>query len=250
MVRTGTSRCCFVRHDAPARTGRAGSELWAWAMFCAAVMPVGGSLSSRVGEEHTASTQCQPSSSPSWPAGCISGCSFRHGTNSCGSIARTTVCPTGGPNSGDRYERHNAATVPINRSAIVCWYAFEGDYMNMKPVSTEEKGWYAHAMSTLVANRELVILITGTAAPALRKHLATLSEEGQGAGYRTLFYMLRYRKVHRLFFSALAIGLGVAMEETAHGELLLRMNERIGHHGPCAGVFVVRKARTSERAPR
>jgi hypothetical protein len=119
----------------------------------------------------------------------------------------------------------------------------------MQRIAMNEKDWYAKAMVALAANRELVIAVDGSAASRLRRHLTAMSERGQGAGYWNILNMLRYRRFHRVFFSALAFGLGVSIEDTQEGKLLILMNQRVGNEEPSPRVLVVQRARTPSAGP-
>ena len=113
----------------------------------------------------------------------------------------------------------------------------------MRPISMNENGWYQLAYTTLHNQRKLTIVIGQKNDATLYQHFVDLSDSGRGGGYRTLFYMVRYRGLHRLMFSAVALGLGVSLERTQGGELVVRMNETLGMTAPtsepsCGSVLV------------
>ena len=118
----------------------------------------------------------------------------------------------------------------------------------MRLISMADKDWYAEAMTALVGERELTIQVRGATAAGLRKHLATMSEQSRRAGWLNIFYMLRYRRFHRVFYSALALGLGVEMEDAENGQLLVRLNEKVGQQPPRPGVALIHTARRPEPA--
>lgn len=116
----------------------------------------------------------------------------------------------------------------------------------MRPISMESKGWYAQAVGEMTAKREVVVLVGGRAARELRYDLTMVGEGHQRGGAVSLWHIIRYRVFYRLVARALALGLGVSMEDTQEGQLLVKMNSRIGCERLSAGVFVVYKARCSE----
>ena len=118
----------------------------------------------------------------------------------------------------------------------------------MRFISMADKDWYAEAMTALVGERELTIQVRGATAAGLRKHLATMSEQSRRAGWLNIFYMLRYRRFHRVFYSALALGLGVEMEDTENGQLLVRLNEKVGQQPSRPGVALIHTARRPQPA--
>lgn len=105
--------------------------------------------------------------------------------------------------------------------------------------------WYERAKSALESEEGLVLLVSGKAATRLRKHLGVARKKDKAGTWFNLFCMARYRDFHRLYFSGVAIGLGVAMEDNGGGDLLIRMNRRIGLEQLAAGVVVVDSARRS-----
>lgn len=116
----------------------------------------------------------------------------------------------------------------------------------MLPISIDDKGWYARAVAELTAKREVDILILGKAARALRYDLKMAGDGSQRGGWLNLWFMLRHGRFYRLVARALALGLGVSMEDTQEKQLLVKVNSRIGCERLSAGVFVVYKARCSE----
>ena len=103
--------------------------------------------------------------------------------------------------------------------------------------------WYPEAMNAIERRRELTLIIGNGHALKLYSHLIATSGPGRGAGYRNLFYIVRYRRFHRLLFSATALGLGVSLELTQEGELWVRMNENVGHESSPEGIFIWKDAR-------
>lgn len=117
----------------------------------------------------------------------------------------------------------------------------------MQPIDMSAKDWYPQAMISVVQKREVVIHVSGVSAAILRTHLAAIGEKSTKAGWRNIFNMLRFRKFHRTFYSALAIGLGVEIEND-DGRLVIRMNDGVGHQPPQNGVLVIQTARAAKRS--
>ena len=109
----------------------------------------------------------------------------------------------------------------------------------------EDKGWYAQARSVLSSTRDLTLHIAGSAAAAIRRDLTTigLGEGTQRAGWSTFWHMVRYRHFYRLMPIATALGLGISLEDSHDGKLVVRINDRIGRDTAAHGVLVVQKAR-------
>jgi hypothetical protein len=69
-----------------------------------------------------------------------------------------------------------------------------------------------------------------------------MSEEGKGAGFVNIWYMLRYRAIHRIIFAAIATGLGISVADGPDGNLVLEMSKTI-RGGTCSpGAFIFKKA--------
>lgn len=113
----------------------------------------------------------------------------------------------------------------------------------MNQIAMGAGDWYQRASFALGNEEDLVLLVRGKAAIRLRQHLDVARKKDNTGSWWNIFVMLRYRAFHRLYFSGLALGLGVAVEDVGRDGLLIRMNRRIGLEQLAAGVIVVESAR-------
>src|SRR2546423_10549027 len=112
----------------------------------------------------------------------------------------------------------------------------------METVFMSEKGWYIKALSQVRTERAVELVVQGRHARVLTKHLPMMAKPSARFTVRSVFNMVRFGRVHRLYFSALAHGLGVSMEPDGD-RLILRMNDRIGGVPAGSTVVVLRAAR-------
>lgn len=89
-----------------------------------------------------------------------------------------------------------------------------------------QRGWYYRALAEIRSTRELVLAIEGKPAQVLRAHLPVMVHLKSGFGWRNVVNMVRFGRLHRLYFSALALGLGVTMEGDDK-RLILRMDDAL-----------------------
>jgi hypothetical protein len=112
----------------------------------------------------------------------------------------------------------------------------------MPPVPMGQRGWYVNATLELRSEQGLVLEISGASARALRRHLPQMIPYNREFGVWNAFNMVRFRRFHRLFFSAIGLGLGVSMEPAERDGLVVRMNRTIGYDPVSPDAFIVRKA--------
>jgi hypothetical protein len=115
----------------------------------------------------------------------------------------------------------------------------------MLPISIDQRGWYLQAKAKLDADLDLVILASGKAAIALRKHLRDMARKDRTGSWWNLYCMWRYPGFHKLYFLAIARGLGISIEDPKEGGLLVRMNRGIGQQPVPGGTYVIHSARTN-----
>jgi hypothetical protein len=113
-----------------------------------------------------------------------------------------------------------------------------------------DRGWYAESINCLSTQRQVTLIIGGSAACAIRRDLTTvgLGESTQRAGWSTLWHMVRYRLFYRLVSYATAFGLGISLEDAPDGKLVVHMNGAVGRDGPRQGELVIQKGHGSQTA--